>query len=82
MMPEVCLNKHGRSAAEIIQQINIKNAKVLAFILIVGFIIYHGLLHWRYGKFKQTSYFRNISQVLTMVNSFCSLLLPKNFYYS
>lgn len=39
----------GKSAAEIIQQINAKNAKLLAFILVIGFIIYHGMLHVRYG---------------------------------
>jgi hypothetical protein len=40
----------GKSAAEIIQQINAKNAKLLALTLVIGFIIYHGMLHMRYGK--------------------------------
>jgi hypothetical protein len=43
-------NKQGKSAAEIIQQINAKNAKLLALALVIGFIIYHGMLHLRYGK--------------------------------
>ncbi|PSN53759.1 hypothetical protein C0J52_06243 [Blattella germanica] len=41
--------KQGRSAAEIIQQINVKNAKLLALTLVIGFVIYHGMLHLRYG---------------------------------
>jgi len=43
-------SKQGKSAAEIIQQINVKNAKLLALTLVIGFIIYHGMLHLRYGK--------------------------------
>ncbi|XP_067001977.1 N-acetylneuraminate 9-O-acetyltransferase [Anabrus simplex] len=39
----------GKSAAEIIQQINAKNAKIVALILVIGFIVYHGMLHLRYG---------------------------------
>ncbi|GFG40632.1 hypothetical protein Cfor_06669 [Coptotermes formosanus] len=42
-------NKQGKSAAEIIQQINVKNAKLLALTLVIGFVIYHGVLHLRYG---------------------------------
>ncbi|XP_046397120.1 N-acetylneuraminate 9-O-acetyltransferase [Ischnura elegans] len=42
-------SKQGRSAAEIIQQINAKNAKIFALILVLGFIMYHGMLHFRYG---------------------------------
>ncbi|XP_047110561.1 N-acetylneuraminate 9-O-acetyltransferase isoform X1 [Schistocerca piceifrons] len=42
-------SEHGKSATEIIQQINAKNTKILACILVIGFIVYHGLLHWRYG---------------------------------
>jgi hypothetical protein len=43
-------SRKGKSAAEIIQQINAKNAKLLALALVIGFIIYHGMLHLRYGK--------------------------------
>jgi hypothetical protein len=43
-------SRKGKSAAEIIQQINAKNAKLLAVALVIGFIIYHGMLHLRYGK--------------------------------
>ena len=40
----------GKSAAEIIQQLNAKNAKLLAFAFVIGFVIYHGMLHLRYGS--------------------------------
>jgi hypothetical protein len=43
-------SRKGKSAAEIIQQINAKNAKLLALALVIGFVIYHGMLHLRYGK--------------------------------
>ncbi|CAH1119727.1 unnamed protein product [Phaedon cochleariae] len=34
----------------IIDQINSKNAKKVAFLLVVGFACYHGILHFRYGS--------------------------------
>jgi hypothetical protein len=43
-------SKQGKSAAEIIQQINAKNAKLLALALVMGFVLYHGMLHLKYGK--------------------------------
>lgn len=36
---------------DIIDQINSKNAKKIAFILVLGFATYHGLLHISYGNF-------------------------------
>ncbi|XP_023945723.2 N-acetylneuraminate 9-O-acetyltransferase [Bicyclus anynana] len=39
-----------RSSAEwFIDQLNVYNAKLLAFALVLGFIGYHGILHLRYG---------------------------------
>ncbi|XP_059058073.1 N-acetylneuraminate 9-O-acetyltransferase [Achroia grisella] len=39
-----------KSSAEwIIEQLNVENAKLLAFVLVIGFIGYHGILHLRYG---------------------------------
>lgn len=38
-------------AEYIIQQLNNNNAKKIAFLLVLGFIGYHGLIHLRYGKF-------------------------------
>lgn len=37
-------------AEQFIQNLNAINAKKLAFLMVVGFTIYHGLLHLRYGK--------------------------------
>uniref|UniRef100_A0A2A4J1X0 Cas1p 10 TM acyl transferase domain-containing protein n=2 Tax=Heliothinae TaxID=95178 RepID=A0A2A4J1X0_HELVI len=40
-----------KSSAEwIIDQLNVENAKLLAFVLVIGFIGYHGVLHLRYGS--------------------------------
>ncbi|XP_068618481.1 N-acetylneuraminate 9-O-acetyltransferase [Battus philenor] len=37
------------SAEWFIEQLNVENAKLLAFVLVLGFIGYHGILHLRYG---------------------------------
>lgn len=40
-----------KSGAErIIEQINSANAKKIALLLVIGFAIYHGLLHIQYGN--------------------------------
>ncbi|XP_022830222.1 N-acetylneuraminate 9-O-acetyltransferase [Spodoptera litura] len=40
-----------KSSAEwIIDQLNVENAKLLAFVLVIGFIGYHGVLHLKYGS--------------------------------
>ncbi|KAI5637510.1 10 TM acyl transferase domain found in cas1p domain-containing protein [Phthorimaea operculella] len=39
-----------KSSAEwFIDQLNVENAKLVAFVLVIGFIGYHGILHLRYG---------------------------------
>lgn len=38
-------------AEQIIQQLNAANAKKVALLMVLGFIIYHGLIHLRFGKF-------------------------------
>ncbi|CAH2981507.1 unnamed protein product [Chilo suppressalis] len=39
-----------KSSAEwVIDQLNVENAKLVAFVLVLGFIGYHGILHLRYG---------------------------------
>ena len=38
------------TAADVIKQINSKNAKICAALLVFGFFIYHGMLHVRYGN--------------------------------
>lgn len=40
------------SAEWIIDQLNVENAKLVAFVLVIGFIGYHGILHLRYGNYK------------------------------
>lgn len=43
-------SENSPSKAEyIIQQLNATNAKKVAFLLVFGFICYHGLIHLRYG---------------------------------
>ncbi|GAB6019038.1 hypothetical protein CHUAL_000666 [Chamberlinius hualienensis] len=37
------------NTVEIIQYFNSKNAKIVAFFLVLGFIIYHGIIHLAYG---------------------------------
>ncbi|KAJ1529582.1 hypothetical protein ONE63_006352 [Megalurothrips usitatus] len=37
------------TAANVIQQINVKNAKIVACFVVIGFGFYHGILHVRYG---------------------------------
>lgn len=44
-------SKKSEKHAELIKKINATNAKHVACGLILGFIIYHGIIHLRYGKF-------------------------------
>lgn len=45
-------NEYSRTTAEnFIEQLNAKNAKKVAFCLVIGFVAYHGMLHLRYGKY-------------------------------
>ncbi|KAF4524562.1 hypothetical protein B566_EDAN017447 [Ephemera danica] len=43
-------NKKDRTAADLIQKINAKNAKILAFVIVLSFIGYHGILHLKYDS--------------------------------
>lgn len=38
------------TAEKFIDQLNVENAKLLALVLVIGFIGYHGILHLRYGE--------------------------------
>lgn len=41
----------SNSKAEyLIQQLNANNFKKLALFIVIGFIVYHGILNWQYGK--------------------------------
>lgn len=46
-------NKKPERHAELIKKINAKNAKIVAFGLVLGFILYHGIIHLRYGELSQ-----------------------------
>lgn len=35
-----------------IEQLNSTNAKKVALLLVLGFIVYHGLLNWNYGGYR------------------------------
>jgi len=37
------------------EQLNATNAKKVALLLVLGFIVYHGLLNWNYGGSKVTN---------------------------
>ena len=39
-------------AEYIIQQLNATNAKKVALCLVIGFIVYHGIIHLRFGQFS------------------------------
>lgn len=43
-------NRGGSSTNEITYYLNIENAKILAFCIVCGFVMYHGVLHLKYGK--------------------------------
>lgn len=40
----------SNSSSEITQYINIENAKLVALVIVLGFVGYHGVLHLKYGK--------------------------------
>lgn len=37
-------------AEHLIQQLTATNAKKVALLLVLGFVAYHGILNWQYGK--------------------------------
>ena len=48
---EIATTSSSNSKAEhLIQQLNANNFKKLALSIVIGFIIYHGILNWQYGK--------------------------------
>lgn len=42
-------NRGGSSTNEITYYLNVENAKILAFCIVCGFVMYHGVLHLKYG---------------------------------
>lgn len=52
-------NMEGKSTSKaeyIIQQLNVNNAKKVALLMIIGFIIFHGLIHIRFGMQKKKNF--------------------------
>lgn len=47
--PEIRPEQNPDKAEYYIHQLNVTNAKKVAFVLVLGFICYHGLIHLRYG---------------------------------
>lgn len=43
-------NSSNSKAEHFIQQLNANNFKKLALSIVIGFIVYHGILNWQYGK--------------------------------
>ena len=35
---------------EFTRYLNVENAKYLAFLMVIGFVMYHGVIHLKYGK--------------------------------
>lgn len=49
--PEIATPSSSNSKAEyFIQQLNATNFKKLALFVVIGFIVYHGVLNWQYGE--------------------------------
>lgn len=46
-------SKNKSKAEQFIEQINADNAKRIAVLLVIGFSIYHGILHLRFGKYYE-----------------------------
>lgn len=78
------VSSHKKSAEWIIDQLNVENAKLVAFVLVLGFIGYHGILHLRYGEFKGVTGVRYLPTVDNNVCGVTLYLLPdegNNRYY-
>lgn len=42
-------DKPSSSTHEITYYLNVENAKILAFLIVSGFVVYHGFIHIKYG---------------------------------
>lgn len=68
------MSSEKSSIERIIDQINSKNAKKIAVLLVLGFACYHGILHIKYGNAKffhsiQT-FIKDIFQEQILVNGY------------
>lgn len=71
-----------KSSAEwIIDQLNVENAKLVAFVLVIGFIGYHGILHLRYGKLE-TNFGQNVVSRASWIIPLWPLLAQKSIVHT
>ena len=45
-------DKSGSTTHEITYYLNVENAKILAFLMVTGFVVYHGFIHIKYSKYR------------------------------
>ena len=45
-------DKPSSSTHEITYYLNVENAKILAFVMVTGFVVYHGFINVKYSKFS------------------------------
>ena len=54
---------NGSSSHEVTHYLNVENAKIVAFFMVMGFVLYHGIIHVKYGKFVCSSFVEMIARV-------------------
>lgn len=69
---------HPSKAEYLIQQLNVTNAKKVALFMVLGFIVYHGVIHLRYGLYMHCNLVTNHQPTIKkyiqepiLVNGFC-----------
>ena len=50
-------DKSGSTTHEITYYLNVENAKILAFLMVTGFVVYHGFIHIKYSKYRTFMFF-------------------------
>ena len=43
-------DKSGSTTHEITYYLNVENAKILAFLMVTGFVVYHGFIHIKFSE--------------------------------
>ena len=71
--------KYSAATAEIMKYINVENAKICASLMVLGFVVYHGLIHAMYGKFKQHRFRRYMSVVFSCHWCFRGIVFTSTF---
>lgn len=79
-------NTEERNVTEVVEKVNPKNAKRIAFILVIVLVLYHSYIHLRYGKFTfylGSSFSRILTsiavfkQVKILVDGCCQMVVTK-----